>query len=412
MSDPHPKQKLIAVIGGGPAGLMAAETLAGLGHRVTIYDGMASVGRKFLLAGRGGLNLTHSEPLTTFTTRYGESQTWMKAVLASLSPDDLRAWAESLEQDLFVGTSGRVFPKAMKASPLLRAWLVRLTGMGVGFVLGAKWQGWGEDGGLTFQRSDGSTLSVKADACLLALGGASWACLGSDGAWADMLTAKGMAINQLKPSNCGVLAAWSGVMADRFAGTPIKAVAVTCGDATARGDVMITRTGLEGGAIYALSPAIRAALGAGNATLTLDLRPDQEVRAVAERLVKAKAGQSLSSALKAQARLSPAAIGLMREACGNNLPSTAMGLARLLKAVPMTITGLAPIDRAISTTGGIARGALTRDLMLKGLPGVFAAGEMLDWDAPTGGYLLQACFASGKHAALGLDAYLKTAPQE
>jgi uncharacterized flavoprotein (TIGR03862 family) len=412
MTDTFADQKSIAIIGGGPTGLIAAETLAMLGHQVTIYDGMASVGRKFLLAGRGGLNLTHSEPLTAFTSRYGESQTWMKAVLASFSPDDLRAWAEGLGQELFVGSSGRVFPKAMKASPLLRAWLTRLSGLGVQFVLGAKWQGWGEDQQLSFSRGAGSHLEVTADATLLALGGASWAKLGSDGAWVSILAQKGVAIEALIASNCGVNVPWSTHISDRFAGTPLKAVALSCGDMTSRGDIVITKSGLEGGAIYALSPAIRAALGQGDGHITLDLRPDQDTRALAEKLVKAKAGQSLSSALKAQARLSPAAIGLMREASANKLPTSAMGLARLIKALPIPITGLAPIERAISTAGGIARSALTRDLMLKALPGTFAAGEMLDWDGPTGGYLLQACFASGKHAAIGMDAYVRTQIQE
>jgi uncharacterized flavoprotein (TIGR03862 family) len=399
--------KNIAIIGGGPAGLMAAETLAGLGHTITVYDGMASVGRKFLLAGRGGLNLTHSEPLPTFTTRYGESQTWMKAVLAGFTPEELQAWVIGLGQELFIGSSGRVFPKAMKASPLLRAWLARLSDLGVSFVLGAKWQGWNAGGEVMFARSDGSVLTTQPDATVLALGGASWAKLGSDGAWVPLLAGKGVAIEAMTPSNCGILAPWSAHFVERFPGSPIKAVSVSCGEATSRGDIMITKSGLEGGAIYGLSPALRAALATGTATITLDLRPDQDIATLAQRLVKSKAGQSLSSALKGQARLSPAAIGLMREATANNLPTTAMGLARLIKAVPIRFTGLAAIDRAISTAGGIARGALDKNLMLKALPGVFAAGEMLDWDAPTGGYLLQACIASGKHAANGVDAYLR-----
>jgi uncharacterized flavoprotein (TIGR03862 family) len=412
MTDIAMTHKHIAIIGGGPAGLMAAETLAGLGHKVTLYDGMTSLGRKFLLAGRGGLNLTHSEALDSFAKRYGQSESWMKAVLMGFSPDDLQAWARGLEQELFVGSSGRVFPKAMKSSPLLRAWLGRLRDLGVTFVLGAKWQGWRDDGALAFTRSDGAAICVTPDASLLALGGASWARLGSDGAWVEILAAKGVMITPLTPSNCGVLTTWSDVMVDRFAGTPLKAVSVSCGGEAARGDIMITSGGLEGGPIYALSPDIRSALAQGDAALSLDLRPDQDITTIAQRLVKAKSGQSLSSALEAQARLSPAAIGLMREATANNLPTTAMGLARLIKAVRVPLTGLAPIARAISTAGGIARGSLTRDLMLKAMPGVFAAGEMLDWDAPTGGYLLQACFSSGKHAAHGLDAYLKTAPQE
>ena len=398
----------IAVIGGGPAGLIAAETLATLGHDVTIYDGMASLGRKFLLAGRGGLNLTHSEPFATFITRYGHAHGWMGPLLAGFVPDDLRSWAEGLGQELFVGSSGRVFPKAMKASPLLRAWLARLSDIGVHVQLGVKWQGWDDTDCLMFTGGDGNQIRVKPDATLLALGGGSWGKLGSDGAWVTKLEAKGVAIAPLQASNCGISIMWTDHMSERFAGTPLKAVAVTCGDMTARGDVVITRTGLEGGAIYALSPALRAALSTGAGIVKIDLRPDLEVRALAEKLVKAKAGSSLSSALKGQGRLSSAAIGLMRESCDNVLPTTAMGLAGLIKAVTLKVTGLSSIDRAISSAGGIMQHALTDDLMLTALPGVFAAGEMLDWDGPTGGYLLQACFASGKHAANGVDAYLRT----
>lgn len=397
----------IAIIGGGPAGLMGAETLAQLGYHVTIYDGMASLGRKFLLAGRGGLNLTHSEPIDTFVTRYGEAESWMSHMLTSFPPEKLRTWAQGLGQEIFTGTSGRVFPKSMKSSPILRAWLARLETLGVHIVRGAKWQGWNEDGALMFAHSDGSQSSVQADATLLAMGGASWSKLGSDGAWVPLLQSKNVAITPLQASNCGITINWTALMADRFAGIPLKAVGLTCGDMTARGDIVITRTGLEGGAIYALSSALRAGLNSGTCQLSVDLRPDIEVRDLALKLVKAKAGQSLSSALKGQARLSPAAIGIMREACDNNLPTTAMGLAHLIKNVTITVTGLSPIDRAISSAGGIAHASLTEGLMLKAVPGVFAAGEMLDWDGPTGGYLLQACFASGKHAAHGINAYLQ-----
>jgi uncharacterized flavoprotein (TIGR03862 family) len=412
MSVPADRSSQIAIIGGGPAGLMAAETLAALGHKVTVYDGMASVGRKFLLAGRGGLNLTHSEDFDAFVGRYGEAKRWMGELIDSFKPDDLRAWAEGLGQELFVGSSGRVFPKAMKASPLLRAWLAKLNQLGVTFVLGAKWQGWDADGALMFNRTDGASLTVKPDATVLALGGASWAKLGSDGAWVTALADKGVTIAPLQASNCGVEVAWSPHLAERFAGTPLKAVAITCGDMVSRGDIVLTAKGLEGGAIYALSPALRAGLGAGACNITIDLRPDIDAHALAQKLVKSKAGQSLSSALKGQARLSPAAIGLMREACDNSLPTTAMGLARLIKAVTLSVTALAPIDRAISSAGGIVREAVDDNLMVKALPGVFAAGEMLDWEGPTGGYLLQACFASGKHAALGIDAFLKNPIQE
>jgi uncharacterized flavoprotein (TIGR03862 family) len=296
----------------------------------------------------------------------------------------------------------------MKASPLLRAWLVRLGELGVRVELGAKWQGWDDNGALVFARKGGDELIVTPDATLLAMGGASWAKLGSDGGWVRIVEAKNVSVTPLQASNCGVTVTWTALMAERFAGTPLKAVAVTCGDMTARGDIVITKTGLEGGAIYGLSPAIRSGLGGGNCTVRVDMRPDSDVRALAERLVKAKAGQSLSSALKGQARLSPAAIGLMREACDNQLPTTAMGLARLIKAVPVMVTGLSTIDRAISTAGGIMQSALDDALMIKALPGVFAAGEMLDWDGPTGGYLLQACFASGKHAGDGIDTFLRS----
>ena len=412
MSNTNTDLKQVAIIGGGPAGLMAAETLATCGHQVIVYDGMASLGRKFLLAGRGGLNLTHSESLAPFLARYGAGEAWLASMVADFTPDDLRAWALGLGQDLFVGSSGRVFPKAMKTSPLLRAWLARLAGLGVRFELNAKWQGWDDDGQLLFARKDNACFRVQADAVLLALGGASWARLGSDAAWVEILAGKGVAISQLTPSNCGITIEWSAHLRDRFAGTPIKAVALMCSGASARGDIVVTRDGLEGGAVYALSPALRAAILGGDARLTIDLRPDVDVRTLAEKLVKAKAGKSLSSALKGQGNLSPAAISLMREACDNSLPTTAMGLARLIKGVTLPVTALASIDRAISTAGGIAQSALDGDLMIKALRGVFCAGEMLDWDAPTGGYLLQACFASGKHAAKGIDRFLQTHTQE
>jgi uncharacterized flavoprotein (TIGR03862 family) len=299
----------------------------------------------------------------------------------------------------------------MKASPLLRAWLAKLNQLGVSFILGAKWQGWDVDGGLVFERTNGTTLSIKPDATVLALGGASWAKLGSDGAWVTALADKGVAVAPLQASNCGVEVAWSSHLAERFAGTPLKAVAITCGEMVSRGDIVLTAKGLEGGAIYALSPALRAGFAAGACNITIDLRPDIDANALGQKLVKSKAGQSLSSALKGQARLSPAAIGLMREVCNNNLPTTAMGLARLIKAVQVSVTALAPIDRAISSAGGIEHDAVDDNLMLKALPGVFAAGEMLDWEGPTGGYLLQACFASGKHSAHGVDTWLNAQSQ-
>jgi uncharacterized flavoprotein (TIGR03862 family) len=385
---------------------MAGEVLLGLGHKVTLYDAMPSIGRKFLMAGRGGLNLTHSEPLTDFMPRYGLATQWLAPMIEAFGPEDLRAWVEDLGQETFVGSSGRVFPKAMKASPLLRAWLARLAGAGLVFERGTRWQGWDEAGDLMFARSDGSLFYVKSKATLLAMGGASWAKLGSDGAWAGLLRNKGVDVAPLLPTNCGVQIGWSALMAERFAGIPVKAIAASADGLTARGDVMVTATGLEGGPIYALTRAIREALSSGAGEITLDLRPDTDTISLANRLVKAKQGQSLSSALKSQARLSPVAIGLMREACGNKLPTSAMGLAKLIKAVRLPVTGFASIDRAISTAGGIQQSALTSDLMLKVLPGVFVAGEMLDWEAPTGGYLLQACFASGRFGAYGMHNWI------
>ncbi|MEN9874675.1 MAG: hypothetical protein RL186_1572 [Pseudomonadota bacterium] len=399
----------MAIIGGGPSGLMAAQCLAEMGHSVTIYDKMSSLGRKFLLAGRGGLNLTHTEAIEPFLGRYGADREWMAPMLADFTPQDAQVWARDLGQELFVGTSGRVFPKAMKASPLLRAWLTRLRDLGVQVRLGMNWRGWRADGALLLvDGATGAEVSLQPDATLLALGGGSWARMGSDGAWVEALAAKGVAITPLQPSNCGVEVAWSTHFSQRFVGAPLKALAVSCGGAIARGDAIVTARGLEGGAIYGLGPAVRAGLAAGVAHLQLDLRPDQETVALAQKLVTAKAGQSLSSALKGKLNLSSAAIGLLREACGNDLPTSAMGLARLIKAVPIAVTGLAPMARAISSAGGIEQGALTPDLMLRDLQGVFAAGEMLDWDAPTGGYLLQACLATGHRAAKGMDAWVRS----
>jgi uncharacterized flavoprotein (TIGR03862 family) len=271
------------------------------------------------------------------------------------------------------------------------------------------WRGWRADGALLLvDGATGAEVSLQPDATLLALGGGSWARMGSDGAWVEALAAKGVAITPLQPSNCGVEVAWSTHFSQRFVGAPLKALAIACGGMNARGDAIVTARGLEGGAIYGLGPAVRAGLAAGVAHLQLDLRPDQETVALAQKLVTAKAGQSLSSALKGKLNLSPVAIGLLREACGNSLPTSAMGLARLIKAVPIAVIGLAPMERAISSAGGVEQGALTPDLMLRDLQGVFAAGEMLDWDAPTGGYLLQACLATGHRAAKGMDAWVRS----
>jgi len=397
----------VIIIGAGPAGLFAAEYLVKAGHKVHVYDGMASVGRKFLLAGRGGLNLTHSEALAQFKPRYSASQDWTGPWLDAFTPDDLRAWAEGLGQPLFVGSSGRVFPRSLKASPLLRAWLRRLTDLGVTITTGARWTGFSETGGAQFSHRNRSRSEHVGAAILLALGGASWPKLGADGAWTSILDNLGVGITPLEASNVGITSAWTETLRAGFGGAILKNVEVRLGEARARGDLVITDTGLEGGLIYALSPALREGLNQGTCQIQIDLRPDIETEALAQRLVKAKAGQSISTALKSHLKLAPPAIALMREATGNKLPVTAMGLARLIKALPIDVTGLGGLERAISTAGGINQDSVDEQLMLTARPGVFVAGEMLNWDAPTGGYLLQACFSSAVWAAKGIDAWVR-----
>jgi hypothetical protein len=388
----------VAVIGGGPAGLFAAEHLAPHAQ-VTVYERMPSVGRKLLMAGRGGLNLTHSEPLGAFLGRYGEAAEWLRPHLEAFPPAALVAWAEGLGQTTFVGSSGRVFPKSLKASPLLRAWLGRLEALGVTMRTRCDWQGFAEDGALRFRGPDGA-FAARPDATILALGGASWPRLGSDGAWTDKLG--GVAVTLLRPANMGVNIPWSAVLQD-FAGQPLKGIAISLGDRTLRGEAMVTRYGLEGGAVYALSAAIREVVNRdGSAVITLDLRPDQPAARLAERLARAPAGASLATRLRKALHLSPLETNLLREAHGRALPADPAALAAAVKAASLSVTGVQPLARAISTAGGIELGALDETLMLRDRPGVFAAGEMLDWEAPTGGYLLQASFATGRAAALGV----------
>ncbi|WFU77866.1 TIGR03862 family flavoprotein [Bradyrhizobium sp. CIAT3101] len=400
----------IAVIGAGPAGLMAAEVLAQGGARVTVYDAMPSAGRKFLMAGRGGLNLTHSEPLTDFLPRYREAMPHLRAAVEAFPPDALRDWSAALGQLTFVGSSGRVFPKTFKASPLLRAWLRRLDAAGVQFAFRHRWTGWDEQGRVQFHALNGP-LAIAPSATVLALGGASWPRLGSDGAWAGYLAAKGVAISRLRPANSGFTVAWSDVFRDRFEGQPLKGVALTVGAHTVRGEAMITRSGIEGGAIYALSAELReAVLGIGQATLTIALRPDLDKAALTTRLSGTRGKQSLANFLRKAAQVSPVGIGLMQEAAiAAGRPLAALSpaeLAHLVNAIPVQLTGVAPIERAISTAGGIAFDELDGHFMLRKLPGVFAAGEMLDWEAPTGGYLLQASFATGAAAGSGVLRWL------
>jgi hypothetical protein len=400
----------VAIIGAGHAGLMAADVAADGGAKVTVYDAMPSAGRKFLVAGRGGLNLTHGEPLPQFLGRYGRATPRLTAAIEAFPPNALREWSEALGQPTFVGSSGRVFPQAFKASPLLRAWLRRLNASGVQFALRHRWTGWDADGRLSFETPDGPR-TAEARATVLALGGASWPRLGSDGAWAEVLAAKGVAISPLVPANCGFTVAWSDIFRDRFEGQPLKGVALSFGAHTVRGEAMITKTGIEGGAVYALSGPLReAVLDKGRATLQIALRPDLDKGDLATRLAAPRAKQSFSNWLRKAAHLSPAAIGLLQEAAvaaNVSLPALSKeDLAERINAVPIELNGVAPIARAISTAGGIAFDELDTNFMIRRLPGTFVAGEMLDWEAPTGGYLLQASFATGAAAGRGVLKWL------
>jgi uncharacterized flavoprotein (TIGR03862 family) len=401
----------VAVIGAGPAGLMAAEVLSASGASVTVYDAMPSAGRKLLMAGRGGLNLTHSEALPEFLARYGAAMPQLAAAISGFPPERLRQWSDALGQPTFVGSSGRVFPKAMKASPLLRAWLRQLDSAGVRFALRQRWTGWNEDGQLLFETAD-KMRAIEASATVLALGGASWPRLGSDGAWVQTLAARGVNISPLKPANCGFTVAWSEIFRTRFEGHPLKGIALSFDSQSVRGEAMITREGIEGGAIYALSAVLREAIEkSGRATLNIALRPDLDASGLIARLSAPRGKQSLSNFLRKAAHLSPVAIGLLQEAAvASGAPLSSLPvekLAALINAVPVQLNGVAPIARAISCAGGIALSELDADFMIRRLPGIFAAGEMLDWEAPTGGYLLQASFATGAAAGSGALKWLE-----
>lgn len=390
------------VIGAGPAGLMAAEGLAGRGFAVTVIERMPSPARKFLMAGRGGLNLTHSEPLEPFLGRYGAARPKLEPMIRAFDPNHLRDWCTSLGVETFVGSSGRVFPTAFKAAPMLRAWLRRLDGAGVRLLTRTQWQGWTPEGAVALSGPEGD-FSLQADVCVLALGGASWPRLGSDGGWVRALEAEGVSVSPFRPANAGVLCHWSPVFADRFAGQPLKPVRVHAADRVSRGEVMVTRHGLEGGGIYAVLPPLREAFEQeGRALVSLDLMPDLTLAALTDKLVQLiqkAGGQSLSSVLK-RLGLGPVALGLLREGQIRlngtpDLPRHAPSLATLIKAVPILVTGLAGLERAISSAGGVGWDSVSPTLELTNRPGVWVCGEMLDWEAPTGGYLLQACLASG-----------------
>ena len=394
-----PSDHAVHIIGAGPSGLMAAEILAKAGARVVVHDRMPSVGRKLLMAGRGGLNQTHSEPQEAFLARYAEAQAPVADWLDAFSPDDMVQWAQGLGQPTFVGSSGRVFPRAMKASPLLRAWLVRLNELGVEIRTRSRWTGW-QGEALTFETPDGERIEHPA-ATVLAMGGASWPRLGSDGAWVPTLEGEGVAVSPLVPANSGFDVAWSDILVQRFAGQVLKPATLTFGDQTVRGEMVVTRYGVEGGAVYALSAALRAAIAAeGSATLVVDLRPDLTEAALAERLARPRGKDSMTNHLRKAGGLSPVAVALLREI--GDIPPGFDKLAKRIKAVRLKLTGIQGLERAISTAGGVRLEALDPSLMLTARPGVFVAGEMLDWEAPTGGYLLQASLASGVVAAKGV----------
>ena len=407
----------IAIVGGGPAGLMAAEVLAQGGVQVELFDAMPSVGRKFLLAGKGGMNLTHAEPIDAFLSRYGARRPQIAPLLDGFGPQALQDWVHGLGIDTFVGSSGRVFPTDMKAAPLLRAWLHRLRAAGVRFHMRQRWLGWDAERALRFSGSEGEH-SVKADALLLALGGGSWARLGSDGAWLPLLEARGVDVARLQPSNCGFDSGWSEHFSSRYAGHPLSPVALSFTDHAGRthhrkGQFVITASGVEGSLIYAFSGALRDTISAhGSATITLDLAPDWTPERVAGEVARPRGSRSLSSHLQSRLNISGVKSGLLRELLGKDEFADPALLAARIKALPLTLSAARPLDEAISSAGGVRFEALDRHLMLKAAPGVFCAGEMLDWEAPTGGYLLSACFASGRAAGLGALAWLQGRAQE
>ena len=394
---------------------MAAETLSQGGIQVDLYDAMPSVGRKFLLAGVGGMNITHSEPFNAFLSRYGASSESIRPILEGFPSDALRAWVHGLGIETFVGSSGRVFPTDMKAAPLLRAWLHRLREAGVQFHMRHRWLGWNDDGAQRFASPQGE-IDVQADVTVIALGGASWAKLGSDGAWVPLLRSCGVDVAPLVPANCGfdVVGGWSEHLRSRFAGQPLKTVALRFADATGltherKGELMLSDSGIEGGLVYALSAPLRDTIAAqGAVMLQLDLAPEKTPERVIAEVAHPRGARSLSSHLQSRAGIKGAKMALLRELLSADQLNDPAQLARAIKSLPITLASPRPLDEAISSAGGVRFEALDENLMLRKLPGVFCAGEMLDWEAPTGGYLLTACFASGRAAGQGALNYLKT----
>ena len=412
MTDSAPSPRpLVAVIGGGPAGLMAAEALAQAGLAVELFDAMPSVGRKFLLAGVGGMNITHSEPYPAFVGRYAERRDEIDRLLQGFDATALRAWIHGLDVSTFVGTSGRVFPTDMKAAPLLRAWLKRLRDDGVVIHTRHRWLGWQADGRVRVAGPQGERV-IEAAAVVLALGGGSWARLGSDGAWLPLLAARGVEVTDLRPSNCGFeVEAWSDLLKDKFAGAPLKNVAMALPGSTPRkGECILTAQGLEGSLVYALSAPIRQAIDqVGRATVWLDLLPDRPVDNLVRALSKPRGSRSMAKHLQGQVGLDGVKAALLREVTDPAAFADPVTLAQAIKALPIELVRTRPLDEAISSAGGVRFEALDEGLMLKALPGVFCAGEMLDWEAPTGGYLLTACFASGLKAGQAAAAWAKQA---
>ena len=396
----------VTVIGGGPAGLMAAEVASQRGAQVNLFDSMPSLGRKFLMAGRGGLNLTHSESFDKFLTRYGPRRDRIEPLLRRFTPDDARAWASDLGIPTFVGASGRVFPVGMKASPLLRAWLKRLGEAGVNFHPRHRWLGW-DAGALKFESPAGVKL-VRADATILALGGGSWARLGSDGAWVRELERAGVKVDALKPSNCGFDAAWSPVFREKFEGHPIKTVTLTFGAFHQQGEFIVTKEGVEGSLIYAASAKIRDEIYAqGKAVIELDLAPDKSEAQLREKLSRPRGSRTMASHLEKTVGIKGVKAGLLREFVAKEDFTDAAKLAAAIKRLSIPLIAPRPLDESISSAGGVTFESLDENLMIKNLPGVFCAGEMLDWEAPTGGYLITACMASGRAAGEGALKWMK-----